>query len=203
MWICDGNNTEQLCIKPYGFLVVDATHNFSFLVALSNFSSYSSSSTSAICSSVLLFFPWGFFGLAVFDLSVVPLLLAELISPSGTTRSSCMLSPSFSSFSFILHSYHSAPLSLTSSFFALLSIFSTVNSGSVSYSSNLSALCCCCSHWIAAPVLIFILSKWVWEYARGFSDGFGKGFNSALSCSISVFPSFINSGIMRSGNLNC
>ena len=21
MWICDGNNTEQLCIKPYGFLV--------------------------------------------------------------------------------------------------------------------------------------------------------------------------------------
>ena len=21
MWICDGNNTQQLCIKPYGFLV--------------------------------------------------------------------------------------------------------------------------------------------------------------------------------------
>ena len=21
MWICDGNYTEQLCIKPYGFLV--------------------------------------------------------------------------------------------------------------------------------------------------------------------------------------
>ena len=32
MWICDGNNTEQLCIKPYGFLVDPLTQKFGLKV---------------------------------------------------------------------------------------------------------------------------------------------------------------------------